>query len=55
MEKKCATCKKSVSNSLGSVEFMCPNCNKYKIVRCAGCRKLAAKYACPGCGFEGPN
>jgi predicted RNA-binding Zn-ribbon protein involved in translation (DUF1610 family) len=51
----CLSCKKQVTNEAGSVKFMCPNCGKYEIVRCNHCRKIAAKYKCPECGFEGPN
>ena len=51
----CMSCKKQVTNETGSVKFMCPNCGKYEIVRCNHCRKIAAKYKCPECGFEGPN
>jgi predicted RNA-binding Zn-ribbon protein involved in translation (DUF1610 family) len=39
----------------GSVRFMCPACGKAEIVRTPHERKIAAKYKCPECGFEGPN
>jgi predicted RNA-binding Zn-ribbon protein involved in translation (DUF1610 family) len=56
MEKlSCTSCKKLVAVISGSVKFLCPGCAKYQIVRCGDCRKMAAKYKCPGCGFEGPN
>jgi len=54
-EKKCISCKKKIDNSKGSVVFKCPGCSEYEIVRCAGCRKVSAKYKCPSCEFEGPN
>lgn len=54
-EIKCSSCKKNVANVVGTVKFMCPNCNKEEIIRCIECRKNAVKYVCPSCGFEGPN
>jgi len=51
----CSSCKKQIANEPGNVKFMCPNCGKFQIVRCRHCRKIAAKYKCPECGFEGPN
>ncbi|MFC1727992.1 zinc finger domain-containing protein [Nanoarchaeota archaeon] len=50
----CSSCKQSTANA-GGATFKCPGCNKYEIVRCIHCRKIAAKYKCPECGFEGPN
>ncbi len=44
-----------MTNQGGTVEFDCPNCGKYKIVRCGHCREIAAKYTCPNCNFTGPN
>ncbi len=55
METLCSSCKKNVSNLNGTVEFLCPECGKAKIVRCVDCRKKAVKYTCPECGFIGPN
>jgi len=56
MEKKvCVSCKKQIANEPGSVEFMCPECGKTKIIRCRHCREISAKYRCHECGFEGPN
>jgi predicted RNA-binding Zn-ribbon protein involved in translation (DUF1610 family) len=52
---KCSSCGKNVSNEQGAVNMDCPNCSKAKIIRCKECRKIAAKYKCPECGFEGPN
>jgi len=49
------TCKKPIIGQTGTVKFLCPNCLKYEIIRCAHCREIAAKYKCPSCGFEGPN
>jgi predicted RNA-binding Zn-ribbon protein involved in translation (DUF1610 family) len=54
-QKVCISCKKRITNDNGSVIFNCPNCGKTEIVRCSKCRKIAAKYTCPECGFTGPN
>jgi len=54
-EKICSSCKKKVANDKGSVCFICPNCNKFEIVRCTNCRSNATKYTCSECGFVGPN
>ncbi len=51
----CNSCHKKITNTRGSVIFMCPGCNKYEIVRCEHCRKVAAKYHCHECNFIGPN
>ncbi|MCH8067050.1 MAG: RNA-binding protein [Nanoarchaeota archaeon] len=51
----CSSCKKSVTNSKGTARFNCPDCGKTEIIRCAHCRKIAAKYVCGNCKFEGPN
>jgi len=51
----CSSCKKRIANIPGSVLFPCPKCNKSQIIRCRHCRKIAAKYTCASCGFEGPN
>ena len=51
----CSSCKKNVANSKGTAVFNCPSCGKEKVVRCMHCRKIAAKYTCPSCSFEGPN
>lgn len=58
MEKEkamCSSCKKNVTNSKCTTSFNCPSCGKFQIIRCLHCRKIAAKYVCPGCEFEGPN
>ncbi len=52
--KYCTGCKKNVANINESVNFKCPKCGKQEIVRCGHCRKIAAKYTCPECGFVGP-
>ena len=39
----------------GSVTFLCPRCGKGKIRRTHHERKIATKYHCSSCGFEGPN
>ena len=54
-EHVCNSCKKQISNIPRSTAFLCPSCTKHEIVRCGNCRKLAAKYVCPGCSFEGPH
>jgi hypothetical protein len=51
----CTSCKTKITNLVGSTRFPCPNCGKSEIVRCVHCRKIAAKYKCPKCGFIGPN
>ncbi len=53
-QKSCISCKKRVANDNGSVEFVCPQCKKYPIIRCSKCREIVAKFKCPECGFEGP-
>ena len=56
MENKvCISTKKRVDNDAGSVEFKCPSCNNYTIIRSSNARKAALKYTCPACGFRGPN
>ncbi|MBI1970826.1 RNA-binding protein [Candidatus Woesearchaeota archaeon] len=52
---QCSSCKKRVSAKVGTTTFSCPQCGKHTIVRCGSCRRIVAKYSCPGCGFEGPN
>jgi predicted RNA-binding Zn-ribbon protein involved in translation (DUF1610 family) len=51
----CISCKKRIANNPGFVKFMCPECNKFEIVRCKSCRVAAAKFKCPECGFIGTN
>ncbi|MBI2652946.1 RNA-binding protein [Candidatus Woesearchaeota archaeon] len=51
----CSSCKKRISNTIGSTRFMCPRCAKVEVVRCNHCRQIAAKYKCNSCDFEGPN
>jgi len=51
----CGSCKKILTNLAGNAQFKCPNCGQTEIVRCAHCRKIAAKYKCSSCNFEGPN
>ncbi|HLC91389.1 MAG TPA: zinc finger domain-containing protein [Candidatus Nanoarchaeia archaeon] len=55
LEKTCISCKKKTVNDKGTVTFSCPQCGNYDIVRCTNCRSNASRYACPGCGFKGPN
>ncbi|MBN1644945.1 DUF1610 domain-containing protein [Candidatus Woesearchaeota archaeon] len=52
---KCSSCKEDITNQRGTVKFMCPKCGKTEIIRCPHCKKIAAKYKCSACGFEGPN
>jgi hypothetical protein len=54
-ELQCISCKKPLTNDVGSVRFLCPNCGKALIARCRNCREIVSKYKCPNCGFEGPN
>jgi len=51
----CTTCKTPMTGQKGVARFTCPKCTGMEIVRCPHCRKLAAKYVCAACGFEGPN
>ncbi|MBI2654534.1 DUF1610 domain-containing protein [Candidatus Woesearchaeota archaeon] len=51
----CTSCKKRITNTIGSTRFNCPKCGKVEIVRCHHCREIAAKYRCSNCNFEGPN
>ncbi len=50
----CSSCRKEIVNDVGSVNFVCPACDKAKVVRCKNCREISARYLC-GCGFTGPN
>ncbi|HLC32288.1 MAG TPA: zinc finger domain-containing protein [Candidatus Nanoarchaeia archaeon] len=52
---QCNTCKQPISGQAGVARFACPKCLKTEIIRCAHCRKIAAKYVCHACKFEGPN
>ncbi|MBS3149935.1 DUF1610 domain-containing protein [Candidatus Woesearchaeota archaeon] len=54
-EKYCNSCKTKVSNIVGSVSFICPNCGEKEIIRCSHCRTIAARYKCENCNFSGPN
>ncbi|MBL7054235.1 RNA-binding protein [Candidatus Woesearchaeota archaeon] len=51
----CLSCKKRITNTLGTTRFKCPNCAKSEIIRCRHCREIVAKYKCALCNFEGPN
>ena len=51
----CSSCKKRITNTLGTTRFKCPNCGKSEIIRCHHCREIVAKYRCSLCSFEGPN
>ncbi len=55
IKEKCSSCKTMIMNIIGSTKFQCPKCGKTTIIRCKHCRKLATKYKCENCGFEGPN
>ena len=52
---KCSSCSVDITNSNGAAEFNCPNCGKYRFVRCKDCRANSIKYVCTECEFEGPN
>jgi len=54
-KQKCSSCKEEIANQRGTVKFNCPKCGKEEITRCPHCKKIAAKYKCYSCGFEGPN
>ncbi len=54
MALKCSSCGRSVEADSYWVRFHCPECGEDIIVRCERCRKLAVKYKCGKCGFEGP-
>jgi len=51
----CTSCKRRITNTIGSTRFMCPKCAKVEIIRCNHCREIAAKYRCSSCSFEGPD
>ncbi len=55
LQLTCSSCKKRIANIAGTAKFPCPNCAKTTIIRCAHCRKIAAKYKCSNCNFSGPN
>lgn len=52
---KCMSCGKNITNDTSAVTFKCPSCGDMEVTRCGSCRKLATKYKCAKCGFEGPN
>ena len=52
--KNCSSCKKNNVNMTQATIFKCPKCGKGEIIRCGHCRKIAAEYKCPECGFVGP-
>lgn len=54
MVLKCVSCGKRVETESYWVRFPCPECGQENIIRCERCRKLANKYKCTKCGFEGP-
>ena len=55
MTEKISSNGKPITNDSGSVIFKCPNCGDTVISRSTQDRKLATKYKCAKCGFEGPN
>lgn len=55
MSQQCNSCKQQITNDVGTVTFICPQCSKNPIIRCVHCRKAATKYQCHECGFRGPN
>ena len=50
----CISTKERITNDIGRVIFPCPKCDS-RIVRSSKARKIAIRYKCPSCGFEGPN
>ncbi|MEB3757617.1 MAG: zinc finger domain-containing protein [Desulfurococcales archaeon] len=50
----CTSCGRIIHPGDRATSFVCPNCGKIVIWRCARCRSLGVKYKCPVCGFEGP-
>ena len=52
---ECSSCRIKITNQDGAVNFKCPKCGKFEMVRCETCRKTVAKYTCPECGFTGQN
>ncbi len=54
-QTRCVSMGTDISNDGGSVQFKCPSCGDATIVRSREARRLASKYKCPVCGFEGPN
>jgi hypothetical protein len=51
----CGSTKQRITNDSGRVIFACPKCGEDTIIRSSKARKLAMKYKCTKCGFEGPN
>ena len=54
-QNRCVSTGRDISNDSGSVTFKCPNCGIGEIIRSQQSRRLASKYKCANCGFEGPN
>lgn len=52
--KKCSSCNRLIRPREKAAIFLCPNCGKVEIIRCAKCRKMSIPYVCPVCGFQGP-
>jgi len=52
-EKRCISCG-IVLHGHGATSFLCPECGKVEIGRCARCRDQSVLYKCPSCGFQGP-
>lgn len=46
---------RSIANDGSSVQFPCPACDDYTIVRSKQSRQIVVQYTCPKCGFVGPN
>jgi len=51
----CGATRQRITNDPGRSMFPCPKCGKETIIRGSQARKLAMKYKCSACGFEGPN
>ncbi|MDO8556206.1 MAG: zinc finger domain-containing protein [Nanoarchaeota archaeon] len=54
-ENSCTSCKRKITNMVGSTSYKCPNCGKHDVFRCTDCRIIASRYTCPACSFSGPN
>ena len=55
MEKNiCSTCGSHIMAKNNFVQFDCPECGKFRIVRCKSCKDHSNKYRCSECDFVGP-
>jgi len=52
---RCVACNKVIHpRDTTTIAFICPNCGKGIIIRCAKCRTIGNKARCPVCGYEYP-